>query len=204
MAQHHLVPVLCLKQFTDQKEHVWTYSKQDGRSWHRRPEDTAKVADFYSFEREDGSMDDTIESLLSEIEDKASRPYDKLVAGRLVFGPLKNNFANFLAAQVVRTSTQRRLSAKMYAWIMQIHLAARATIKPAFKSALKMLSDQGVDVSDKETIRKTFLDPSGYNIAVPKHTTLQSLAIADKSADLFYAMEWWRSPAGHKEWRLSA
>ena len=70
----HIVPRMVLEQFTDQKGHVWTYEKTGRAPRHAVPEETGVVAHFYSFEREDGSMDTTLEQTLSQFETVAPAP----------------------------------------------------------------------------------------------------------------------------------
>src|SRR5687767_14983993 len=111
----HVVPVLSLQHFMDQRGQVWSYDKTNGRHWSAIPEETGFIAHFYSFEREDGTMDTTIETLIGRVEAAAADAYEKLAAGEMVEGKDREAFAYFAALMVSRTPTQRRIAAKTYA-----------------------------------------------------------------------------------------
>src|SRR5262245_62273969 len=110
----HIVPRMVLEQFTDEKGHVWTYEKTGRSPRHAVPAETGVVAHFYSFEREDGSMDTTLEQTLNEFETEAKGPYEKLLNGEMLTGSDRYAFASFLGLMVVRTATYRRIAAKMF------------------------------------------------------------------------------------------
>lgn len=185
----HIVPSLCLDYFTDAKGHVWTYTKK-GRSWHRRPQDTAKIAHFYSVERADGTMDTNIEDILSRIESDASEPYRTLVSGRLIYGDDKANFARFLGAQVSRTQATRRVAAKINAMILQNYLHVTASHDAAFKEMVNRLREDGIKIENEEEVRDSFSDLSKFKISIAKEFLLPSMAVRDKLAEIFEYMKW--------------
>ena len=55
--QQHIVPVLCLKHFTDRRGHVWTFDKRLKTYRSSRPEESGTEGHYYSVEREDGSWE---------------------------------------------------------------------------------------------------------------------------------------------------
>ena len=112
----HVVPGPSLQHFTDQRGQVWSYDKTNGRTWSAIPEETGFITHFYSFEREDGTMDTTIEKLIGQIEAAAANGYEKLAAGEMIKGSDREAFAQFAGLMVWRTPTQRRIAAKIYAW----------------------------------------------------------------------------------------
>ena len=197
---HHVVPVLSLQHFVDQRGQVWSYDKNNGRHWSAIPEETAFITHFYSFEREDGTMDTTIEKLIGRVESAAANAYEKLVAGEMIKGKDREAFAHFVALMVSRTPTQRRIAAKTYALGMSVHLAATGQIEGAFESMVARMRKDGLEVreDDLPALRESMSDLSQFEVAIPKELTLRSLELADVLVRVFLKMKWslWR-PGGH-------
>ena len=196
----HVVPVLSLQHFTDQRGQVWSYDKTNGRTWSAIPEETGFITHFYSFEREDGTMDTTIEKLIGQIEAAAANGYEKLAAGEMIKGSDREAFAQFAGLMVSRTPTQRRIAAKIYALGMGVHLAATGQHEDAFKSMVERMRKDGLEVRDADlpTLRESMSDLSEFEVAIPKELTLRSLELADVLTRVFLDMKWslWR-PGGH-------
>ena len=56
---------------------------------------------------------------------------------------------------------------------------------------------ESMDPQIKEQIHKRLLDPSGFELMVPKELTLSALAVSDRLVPLFYKMKWSLLTAGH-------
>ena len=99
-----------------------------------------------------------------------------------------------------RSPTQRRIAAKTYALGMSTHLAATGQIEGAFKSMVKRMRKDGIEVRDEDltALRETMSDLSQFEVAIPKELTLRSLELADVLVRVFLDMKWslWR-PGGH-------
>jgi hypothetical protein len=188
--QQHIVPVLCLKHFTDQRGHVWTFDKTLKKHRSSRPEETATVGHYYSVEREDGSMDTTIEDVFTAIENEAAPVYEKMVAGELPKGSDREAFAQFLGIMYTRSPESRRLGMAAAKFIFETQIAATGAIKPAFHAHLKRLEAAGVDVTDPERIRRWLLDMSHSKLVLPKHYALMPIGHSPKLANLFLNLKW--------------
>jgi hypothetical protein len=188
--QQHIVPILSLKHFTDPKGQVWTYDKRSKKFWSCVPEETATEAHYYSIELEDGSMDTSIETFFAGIENDAAPIYERLAAGELPTGTDRDLFTQFLALMYVRTPQSRRMAARAASFVFQTHIAATAAHDGAFKSMLKRMEKDGVDISNPEKIRQSLMDLSHSNLILPKSYVLRILESAPKVAEIFGQMKW--------------
>ncbi|MGA2894307.1 MAG: DUF4238 domain-containing protein [Xanthobacteraceae bacterium] len=192
-SQHH-TPVLHLRNFvgTAPEGHVWTYDKQTGTRRSSIPEETGFETHFYSVERDDGTMDTTIENLLAEIESKAAPVYRDLLKDKICHGQPKSDFANFVACIFARTPSMRRMFAETLSRDLQIRNYAYGTNDKAFES---FISRSGKDrpphlPEGRETLRKALTDPSQFVIEISREATLRSLGVMDKLTPIFFDMAW--------------
>src|SRR4029077_549437 len=114
--RQHFNPALHLRQFAGDapKGQVWIYDKQTGRVRSATPENTAVQSHFYSVERDDGTMDTTIEHYLAEVESDAAPVYEGLLRGEMPGRTQpRADFAQFLGVMYVRTPTMRRMAGEM-------------------------------------------------------------------------------------------
>jgi hypothetical protein len=193
----HTVPRLHLQHFAGASPagQVWTYDSQSGRNWSKIPGETGTETHFYSLQREDGTQDTRIEDMLSEIETRAAPVYEDLLRGGI---PQLNtrariNFAEFIAMLYARTSTMRRIHAQVHSHGIQARSLAYAQNQEAFDKLIKDLEkERGESITPelKEEVRQSMLDPSGYEIEIPKRITLGALGVADKLSPIFYNMKW--------------
>ncbi len=193
----HTVPRLHLQQFAGAKPEgqVWTYDAQSGRNWSKIPEETGTETHFYSLQREDGTHDTRIEEMLSAIELRAAPVYEGLLNGVI---PSPNTqarvyFAEFLAMLYARTSAMRRINAEVYSHGIQARSYAYAENEEAFDKLIRDVeAERGEIIAPelREQVRRSMLDPSGYEIEIPKRLTLNALGVADKLSPIFYNMKW--------------
>lgn len=188
--QQHIVPILSLKHFVDPKGMVWTFDKSSQKFWSCIPEETGTEAHYYSIEREDGSMDTTIETFLADVENAAAPIYERLAAGEMPTGSDRDVFAEFLALMYVRSPRSRQLAADITTWLLETHMAATATHPQAFATMLKRFAADGIDVSDPDKIKRSLLDLSHSNLVLPKSYVLRILEHAPRIANLFGNMKW--------------
>jgi hypothetical protein len=194
--RHHFDPALHLRHFVGEapKGQVWTYDKQAGNARPATPENTAVQSHFYSVQRDDGSMDTTIEEYLAEVESDAAPIYEGLLRGEIPgHSQLRADFAQFLALMHVRTPAMRRMAGELRGREIQIRNYAYATNPEAFDALLRRIEKKGGPVytaEQKEQLRQGFLDPTDYVIEVSGQQTLTVLKIADKLAPIFFDMKW--------------
>ena len=188
--RQHILPVLSLKHFVDRNGRVWTYDKDTKKHWSAIPEESGAETHYYSFEREDGTMDTSIEDFFSEIENAAAPVYEKLATGELPKGTEREAFSGFLAAMYVRTPRMRRMAAETCKRQLEIQMAATASHPGAFNTLLKRFARDGIDVSDPDFIRNSLLDMSHSDLLLPKKYVLRVIANIPELAELFYKMKW--------------
>jgi Protein of unknown function (DUF4238) len=143
--RHHFNPVLHLQHFAgaEPKGQVWTYDKTTGDMRSAIPEQTAVETNFYSVERDDGSMDTTIEDYLADVEGKAAPVYDGLLQGTTPTGQPRADFAQFLALMYVRTPAMRRMAGNVVGREIQIMNYAYASNPKAFDALLHRVEKAG-------------------------------------------------------------
>jgi hypothetical protein len=193
----HTVPRLHLQHFAGASPagQVWTYDSQSGRNWSKIPEETGTETHFYSLQREDGTQDTRIEDMLSEIETRAAPVYQALLRGEIPQPKTQAriNFAEFLAMQCARTSAMRRIHAQIHSHGIQAQSFAYAQNQEAFNQIIQDVEkERGESIPPelKAEVRQSMLDPSGYEIEIPKRITLGALGLADKLSPIFYNMTW--------------
>ena len=200
---HHTVPRLHLQHFAGQEPagQVWAYDAVTGRTWSAIPEETAVQTHFYSAERDDGTMDPTIEVFLSEVEGRAAPVYENLLKGTIPGeSQARMDFSQFTALMYTRTTAMRRMAAQIRGRGAQIHQYAYASNPEAFEALTRRVeAEKGgpIDPAIKEHIRQEMLNPSGnYTIEVSKESTFMALAASDRLTPLFYKMTWTLADAG--------
>jgi uncharacterized protein DUF4238 len=169
------------------KGQVWTYDARSGDVRSAVPEETAVQAHLYSIERDDGSMDTTIEEHFSKLETKASPEYEALLHGEIPTSQARAAFATFLALMYVRTPAMLRNGAEMYGRMIQIMSYAYGCHDGAFEGLVRRLErDLGrpLDAEMRQKVREHLLDPSGYIMEVPKERAFEIFQSGDKLAPL--------------------
>ena len=169
--QQHIIPVLCLKHFTDRRGHVWTFDKRLKTYRSSRPEETGTEGHYYSVEREDGSWDTTIEDIFAAVENEAAPVYERLAAGEMPKGSDREAFAQFWRHVHAAAVFLRALGANMARFIYETQIAATAAHKGAFQTFLKRMEAEGRNVSDPERIQRSLLDMSHSNLILPEEYT---------------------------------
>jgi hypothetical protein len=194
--RHHTVPKMHLKHFagSDPQGQIWTYDSENGQMWSATPDNTAVISHFYSVERDDGTMDTTIEDYLATIEDAATSPYERLLAGEIPKAPdSRADFARFLAYMYLRTTAMRRKGGELYGRLVQVMAYAYGSHPGAFATMVSDLEKEtGRTFSPemRDQMRKSLLDPTDYVFQVSGEHTLETLGAADKLMELFYQMKW--------------
>jgi hypothetical protein len=199
----HTIPRLHLQHFAGANPpgQVWTYDAFGDKAWSAVPEETGKQTHFYSAERDDGTMDASLEKFLAEVEGRAAPVYERLLKGQFPSDPLTHfDFAQFLALMYCRTTAMRRLAGEVRGRGAQIHNYAYAIDPNAFDSLTRRVEaekGEAIDPIIKEEIRRAMLDPTGYEMLVSKESTFMVLAVSDKLAPVFDKMKWSLGEAVH-------
>ena len=202
---HHFVPVMHLKHFVGPTPpgQVWTYDADLDRAWSSVPEETGGQRDFYSIERDDGMMDTAVEKCLSTVESAAAPVYEALLRGNI---PAKGtqervDFAAFLALMFMRTPGMRRMIGEVLGRNIQIMGYAYGISDTAFEALNRRAEADGgrkLNADERERVRQTLIDPSGYALQLPKERTLPVLLnTANGLVPVFHNMKWTLVEAAH-------
>lgn len=106
--RQHYVPQFLLRNFTDEKGHVWVLDKQTDKVWPSSPANVAVRCGFYDLPspRATGS---SLDPLLQDLESRASEVVADLLGLRTLQGieaRSRLTMAYFVAAQMMRTPTK--------------------------------------------------------------------------------------------------
>jgi hypothetical protein len=199
----HTVPRLHLQHFAGEVPagQVWTYDAVAGRNWSAIPEQTAVQTHFYSAERDDGTMDTSVEGFLADVESRAAPVYEGLLKS-VIPGETQGrvDFSQFLGLMYTRTTAMRRMAAQVRGRGAQIHQYAYASNPEAFEALTRRVeAEKGapIDPVIKEQIRQEMLKPSGnYVMEVSQESTFMALTASDRLTPLLYQMKWTVVDAG--------
>lgn len=191
----HIVPRLHLSRFAgaEPKGHVWTFSKKGAKPRSAIPEETAIERHFYSVENPDGTYDTWIEETLSKIEGVTEEPYRKLLVGEIPSASQRMDFSAFIATMYVRTRPARRMSAELQSRMFQLRNAATASHEGAFDSFVRgMEKSEGktYTADERAKIKSFLLNPSSFEIHIPKERTLDIIAHAKSIMPYIHDMSW--------------
>lgn len=191
----HIIPVMHLHRFagTDPNGHVWTYLKKGGQPRSGVPDAIGAERHFYSYENEDGTHDTWVEQTLSRIESGAEAPYRKLLRAEIPRGAERVAFAGFLATMYFRTRSARRMAAEMQSRFLQLKTFATANHPGAFDTFIRKFEaeeNKTLSIEERATLKATMLDPSGYEMLMPKHRTLDIFENAKLITPLIHDMTW--------------
>ncbi|MFJ9623109.1 DUF4238 domain-containing protein [Streptomyces sp. NPDC101181] len=174
---HHTVPRLLLRRFADGKRIMRV--PLDGSE--PKPigiGDATVRSHFYSMQDETGQRDDTIENLLSDLEDQAARVLTKIITEYV--WPLSPGdravLGDWVAAQVARIPAARQANNEITDQLMKIEIAAGG--KPEVRCRLE--ATRGRPASDEEVNAAwaELTDFSSYYIELPVNDHLLSMAEA--------------------------
>lgn len=99
--KHHFVPQFWIRRFAGTDGKLWAYDHQAGRISERSSKQLMQVFNLYTVQPS-GVDDTTLETVdLNKIDSEGSAIFDRLLNGDHS-QPAKEEFASFLAAQILR------------------------------------------------------------------------------------------------------
>jgi hypothetical protein len=188
----HILPRLSLEHFKDSRGQTWTYDKARQKRWSAKPVETGTMRHFYSFEKEDGTWDTSIEKLLSEVEDQAAAAYRAMAEGNLPVGEDRDMFAAFLAFMFARTPAMRRLHVNRRARRYEENMQAIATDENKLNAFCRHLANDPTyeGPTTKEEVRASLSQAQEFDLVLPKSMALEPLLHSKPAADAFLEMTW--------------
>ena len=102
--RHHYVPQFLLRRFCSESGPLHALDTGTGQPFRVGPRDAAVIKDYYRYELADGTVDNSIEGLLAEVEGQAAEILRKLKTPPHRLTPdERGDFAMFLSLQYTRT-----------------------------------------------------------------------------------------------------
>lgn len=159
--RHHTVPRLLLRRFAD-GERLVRVPLGGGEPRTVGVGDVTVRRDFYSMRTEDGQLDDTVENLLSELEDQAARVIQKIIKDRLRPLPVDDRaiLGQRIAAQHVRIPAVRRANNEIFDQLTKIMIAAGG--KPEMRRLLEDHSGEPVTDEEVDAMWQEMTDFASY------------------------------------------
>ncbi|MFD8472017.1 DUF4238 domain-containing protein [Streptomyces globisporus] len=187
--RHHTVPRLLLRRFADGEQIIRV--PLDGGE--RRSVGIADVTvrrDFYSMLDQDGQLDDTVEDLLAELEDKAAKVIRKVVNGAW---PLETEdrdvLTEWIAAQHARIPAARAANNEIADHIGKAMIAMGG--KPEIRRRLEKTSAEPVSDERVEALWEELTDFEGYYAEMPVNDHMAAMGQSIKTAyEVFKARSW--------------
>lgn len=188
---HHLIPEMHLKHFTDAKGMVWTYHKAGNLS-QAVPRETCVQRNFYAVEQEPGQYHDDLERCLSLVESDATPIYEKLLLGEIPQGEDRGKFAWFIGTMYARTPSMVRMFAEAMGSGVGMVAAMLTTSRAKFDKIIDGTEEElgPLDPQLRDRMFETLKDPSKYTINVDRSAGLGALDISKGMAEIFFKMGW--------------
>jgi Protein of unknown function (DUF4238) len=176
---HHLIPQMHLKHFTDTNGMVWTYHKASGNLSRAVPRETCIQRNFYAVERDPGQYNDDLEECLSLVESNATPIYEKLLLGEIPKGEDRGKFAWFVGTMYARTPGMVRMFAEAMGTGVGTVAAALTTSREKFEEAIDRAETElgSLDPRERDRMFELLKDPSKYTINVDRSVGLGALGV---------------------------
>lgn len=187
--RHHTVPRLLLRRFAD-GELIMRVPLDGGE---RRPVGIADVTvrrDFYSMRGENGQLDDSVEDLLSELENKAARIIRQVVGG---LWPLPTEdravLAEYIAVQHARIPAARTVNNEIGDYLGKVMIAMGG--RPEIRRRLEEKATGPVSDNEVEAVWAEVTDFDGYYAEMPVNDHMLSMGQSMATAyQVFTARSW--------------
>lgn len=188
--RHHTVPRLLLRRFADGKR--LTRVPLDGGP--RRLVGIADVtvhSDFYSMRDENGELDDTVENLLADVEDKAAGAIRKAIDDGVWPLPIEERavLAEWIAAQHVRIPAARTAHNEMADHLGKVMIAMGG--RPEIRRHLEENATEPVSDEEVEALWAEVTDFDGYYAEMSVNDHMLSMGQSMATAyEVFMARSW--------------
>ncbi|MDC2953352.1 DUF4238 domain-containing protein [Streptomyces gilvifuscus] len=187
--RHHTVPRLLLRRFADGKR-IMRVPLDGGERRLVGVADATVQRDFYSMRDENGQLDDTIEDLLSDLENMAAKIIRKIVDGLWPL-PIEERavMAEWIAAQHARIPAARAANNEIADHLGKMLIAMGG--KPEIRRRLEADAKEPVSDEKVEALWQELTDFDGYytEVSVNEHMTLMARSM--KTAyEVFMARAW--------------
>jgi hypothetical protein len=189
----HFVPKLHLKHFQGEmpKNMIWTYSKSRGTARPSRIKETGFKKNFYSVRDDNGQYLDDIDIMLTDIENRATASYERLLAGEIPTGQERADFSVFLATSFTRSPALIRSYAEASARMKTFEVRINTNDRTRFDRMIDRIERKsGEKVKDRDELFEFINDPSRYKIGISEKSGLRAIGIADNLAPMLFDRHW--------------
>ena len=188
--RHHTVPRLLLRRFADGKR-LMRVPLDGGVKRLVGIADVTVHSDFYSMRDEKGQLDDTVENLLAELEDKAALVIRTVIDEGVWPLPIEERavLAEWIAAQHVRIPAARTAHNEMADQFSKMLIAVGG--KPEVRRHMETDATEPVSDEEVEEMWESLTDFDSYNAEMSVNDHIVSMGQSMATAyEVFMARSW--------------
>ncbi len=175
------------------KAMLYVYERNRPEPFRQKPQRAARETNYYSFQKPDGSTDDSVESLLGLIENEAIPVLRKMASQATQLSwEGRDRVALFVAFQELRVPWTRENFEGLHGQLIQRLSEFRARIPGLLERDLRELEQKGKDLKGvtADSLRE-FLERGEFTIAVsPVVSLLNMLQLAPLLHGFYIEMKW--------------
>ena len=193
--QQHYVTRAYLEGFVSPNEkHLHVYTRGNAGSFKALPENVAKIHNYYSAKKEDGTYEDRLEHLLqTHIEDPGLAVIKRLIAGHYnISRDARLRLSVLLAIQEYRVPWMREQMGILMQGMMERHMGAAVKAPGVLESLLKehALADED-DVGRMAAEMRRGLQEGEIKLSATPTASLHAMAYAlDILPNIYFSMGW--------------
>ncbi|MBI4165281.1 MAG: DUF4238 domain-containing protein [Acidobacteria bacterium] len=192
----HFVPSSYLRGFATgagKGASICIYERNRLVPFRQRPQKAAVQTNYYSFKRQDGTLDDSAESFLARVESEAVPVIRTLASNNIQLNwDDRGRVAFFVALQELRVPWTRQNFEEVYAHLADHLMKFTARVPGLLENELEELKEKGEDFdpADAASIRE-FMERGEYTVhADPKVSLLTMLQMAPMLHRFYIEMKW--------------
>lgn len=171
---------------------VWTYDIHRETQRPSRVEETGARTNFYSIRTETGEYDDSIDEWLQGVENAATAPYERLLAGEIPSGQEKADFSVFVSSLYCRSPALIRASAEGYAKFLEYSLDRMVETRERFDEIIDSYEEStGTSAGDRDELWEFNQDKSRYSIEIGIKRGLSVLKVSDELQGILFDRHWY-------------
>lgn len=192
----HYVTAAYLRKFatgSGRRAMLYVYERDRDEPYRQKPERAARVTNYYSIRKEDGSWDDSIEDLLGQVESTAVPLIERLAIAD--FEPSWNdriNISTFIGFQEFRVPWTRQQMENLYKGLISHMMRFTAAVPGQMEADLERMKAKGIDVKDVTADQLREMIKGGrYEIEVNPAASLMPMLEQVPEVSQIYAQMMW-------------
>lgn len=175
------------------KSMLYVYERNNPKPFRQKPQQAARQTNYYSFTKADGTVDDSIESLLGMVESRAIPVLKKLASDDLQLNwEARDQISLFVAFQELRVPSARENYQNLLGQLVKRISEISASVPGLLESDIRELESKGESFKEltADSLRES-LKRGEYTFKAGQKTSLLAmLTLAPRLHALYREMEW--------------